>query len=222
METKDRYLLFSFLPLSVRGKAFAEISVTHAKGFLYILPLVFLFLSAIPQKNSSVYIKEDIPYKEQVGALKLPDNIAPIKAPFPMPQLKKPVFPNFSVSILSKGAKEGSKVTRQIQQTIDEVNSHGGGRVIVPKGKWQTGRISLKSNVNLHFEDGATLYFSGEVEDYQPAVFTRSEGIEVMSLGACIYANGQENIAVTGNGRLIGPAKDGSVRAQVMDSVVIE
>ena len=43
-----------------------------------------------------------------------------------------------------------------------------------------------------------------------------------MSLGACIYANGQENIAVTGKGRLIGPAQGGSVRKQVMDTDVIE
>jgi polygalacturonase len=94
--------------------------------------------------------------------------------------------------------------------------------VRVPAGKWQTGRISLKSNVNLHFEAGAELYFSGEVADYRPAVFSRTEGVEVMSLGACIYANGQENIAVTGPGRLIGPAQGGSVRRQTMTKDVVE
>ncbi|MCH5685375.1 hypothetical protein LWM68_14630 [Niabella sp. W65] len=66
------------------------------------------------------------------------------------------------------------------------------------------------------------MYFSGEVEDYRPAVFTRNEGIEVMSLGACIYANGQRNIAITGKGKLIGPAKGGSVRKQIMTKDVIE
>lgn len=139
-----------------------------------------------------------------------------------MPQLKRPTFPNFTVSIVAKGAKEGTKVTREIQQSIDEVNGRGGGTVVIPKGVWHTGRISLKSNVNLHIEEGAELYFSGEVEDYRPAVFTRNEGVEVMSLGACIYANGQDNIAVTGKGRLIGPAKGGSVRKQVMNADVVE
>lgn len=222
METNDRCLLFAFLLRPVRSKVFAEISFIYTKGFLFILPLVFLFFDATAQKSISVYIRDSIPYKEQVGALKLPRDIATITAPFPMPQLKKPVFPNFSVSIASRGAREGAKVTKEIQQTIDEVSSRGGGTVIIPKGNWQAGRISLKSNVNLHFEEGAVLSFSGEVEDYQPAVFTRNEGIEVMSLGACIYANGQENIAITGKGRLIGPAKGGSVRTQVMDTVVIE
>ncbi|HEY1112872.1 MAG TPA: glycoside hydrolase family 28 protein [Chitinophagaceae bacterium] len=163
-----------------------------------------------------------VPYKEQVGAANLPAEIAPISAPFPMPQLKRPQFPDLSVSIASKGAREGTKVTAVIQQAIDEVSSRGGGTVLIPKGKWHTGRISLKSGVNLHIAEGAELYFSGEVEDYRPAVFTRNEGVEVMSLGACIYANGQENIAVTGKGRLIGPAQGGSVRRQVMEVDVIE
>nr|WP_295921959.1 glycoside hydrolase family 28 protein [uncultured Dyadobacter sp.] len=165
---------------------------------------------------------DSIPRKEQVGALNLPDDIAPVKAPFPMTQFQKPSFARRSASILARGAKEGAKVTKVIQATIDEVSRKGGGTVIVPRGKWHTGRISLKSNVNLHLEEGAMLYFSGEVEDYRPAVFTRNEGVEVMSLGACIYANGQENIAITGKGKLIGPAKNGSVRKQVMNADVVE
>lgn len=154
--------------------------------------------------------------------MNLPNDIAPIKAPFPMPQLKRPAFPALSVNIVSRGAKEGEKITALIQQAIDEVAHRGGGTVVITKGKWFTGRISLKSNVNLHLEEGAELSFSGEVEDYRPAVFTRNEGIEVMSLGACIYANGQRNIALTGKGKLIGPAKGGSVRRQIMTSDVIE
>lgn len=163
-----------------------------------------------------------IPVREQVGAVNLPNEIAPISAPFAMPQLKRPQFPVHLINIVSKGAKEGEKITGLIQQTIDEVAGRGGGTVVVPKGNWFTGRISLKSNVNLHLEEGAELFFSGEVEDYRPAVFTRNEGIEVMSLAACIYAAGQRNIAVTGKGKLVGPAKGGSVRRQIMTKDVIE
>jgi polygalacturonase len=139
-----------------------------------------------------------------------------------MPQFRKPTFPALSVNITEKGANDGAKATAAIQAAIDDVNGRGGGTVIVPPGKWQTGRISLKSDVNLHLQAGAELHFSGEVEDYRPAVFTRNEGVEVMSLGACVYANGQRNIAVTGNGKLVGPAKGGSVRKQVMNADVIE
>jgi polygalacturonase len=126
------------------------------------------------------------------------------------------------MNITEKGAVDGAKATAAIQAAIDDVSGRGGGTVVVPPGKWHTGRISLKSDVNLHLQAGAELHFSGEVEDYRPAVFTRNEGVEVMSLGACVYANGQRNIAVTGKGKLIGPAKGGSVRKQVMNADVIE
>jgi hypothetical protein len=166
--------------------------------------------------------KAEIPRKEQVGAAALPDDIAPVKAPFPMPEFRKPVFPALSLNIADKGAKPGAKVTADIQTAIDEVSRQGGGTVIIPKGQWHTGRISLKSHVNLRIDEGAELVFSGDVADYQPPVFTRNEGVEMMSLGACIYANGQEHIAVTGKGKLIGPAKGGSVRKQVMNADVVE
>jgi polygalacturonase len=163
-----------------------------------------------------------VPTKNEVGAQALPDAIAPVNAPFPTPEFRKPVFPDFSLNIETKGAKSRSTVTGELQSAIDEVSQKGGGTVVVPKGQWQTGRISLKSHVNLRIDEGAELIFSGDVADYQPPVFTRNEGVEVMSLGACVYANGQEHIAITGKGKLIGPAKGGSVRKQVMNADVVE
>ncbi|WP_069661064.1 glycoside hydrolase family 28 protein [Arcticibacter eurypsychrophilus] len=170
---------------------------------------------SIPERLST------IPQKNEVGALCMPQDIAPVKAPFPMPRFTKPIFPSLTMSITRMGAKKSRITTKEIQATIDQVNKKGGGTVLIPKGVWKTGRISLKSNVNLHLQEGAELHFSSEVEDYRPAVFTRNEGIEVMSLGACIYANGQTNIAVTGKGKLVGPGQ-GSVRKQVMEGDVIE
>lgn len=195
-------------------------------GLYRILSFV-IFMQFAASANADAYKMQErktdsIPVKEQVGAAALPAEIAPINAPFKMPQLKKPVFPARSILITENGAKEGSKVTSIIQQTINQLNKQGGGKVIIPKGKWYTGRLTLLSNINLEIAEGSELYFSGEVEDYRPAVFTRNEGIEVMSLGACIYANGQRNIAITGKGKLIGPAKAGSVRKQIMTNDVIE
>jgi polygalacturonase len=195
-------------------------------GLYRILSFVIFMQFAVAANAGTYKVQErktdSIPVKEQVGAAALPAEIAPINAPFKMPQLKKPVFPARSILITENGAKEDSKVTGIIQQTIDQLNKQGGGKVIIPKGKWHTGRLTLLSNINLEIAEGAELYFSGEVEDYRPAVFTRNEGIEVMSLGACIYANGQRNIAITGKGKLIGPAKGGSVRKQIMTKDVIE
>ena len=163
-----------------------------------------------------------IPTKAQVGATMLPDTIAPVKAPFPMPEFKKPSFPELVVDITTKGAIQEKLSTTAIQSAIDEVSLQGGGMVVVPAGKWLTGRISLKSNVNLHISEGAELHFSGNVADYLPVVFTRNEGIEVMSLGALIYAFEQDNIAVTGRGTLFGPPRDCEILQKVMESGVIE
>ena len=163
-----------------------------------------------------------LPTKEEVGALHMPDEIAPVRAPFAMPQFTKPTFPALTVNITEKGARPETLCTKAIQAAVDEVSGKGGGTVTVPAGIWRTGRISPKSNVNLHLEAGAELHFSGNIEDYRPAVFTRNEGVEVMSLGALIYANGQENIAVTGKGKLVGPPRDCPIQKQMMRSGVIE
>ena len=136
------------------------------------------------------------------------DDIAPIESPFKMPQLKRPLFQNNTIYINKTGAKMNKLSTSAIQEAIDKLFKKGGGIVIVPSGKWLTGRIELKSNINLKLEEGAELQFSGEIKDYLPVVPTRNEGVDVISLGAMIYANGAENIALTGKGKLIAPSRD--------------
>lgn len=163
-----------------------------------------------------------VPVKEEVGAAALPDTIAPVEAPFDFPLLKKPVFPSLTVSVADYGACRGTMATRAIARAITDVHERGGGRVIVPPGVWHTGRIELLSNVDLHLCEGAELHFSGEVADYQPAVFTRQEGVEVYSLGALVYACGQRNIALTGKGRLVGPPRDCEIQRRQMKGDVIE
>ena len=160
--------------------------------------------------------------KSQVGAKAMPDQIAPITAPFNMPQLEKPTFPAYTLNITSVGAKPGKKATKDIQQAIDRVSKRGGGTVVVPAGIWNTGRIILKSNVNLNLQEGAELHIGGEIEDFLPAVFTRVEGIEVMSSGGFIYAFNAENIALTGKGKIVGPKESTPVRTAKSPSGVVE
>jgi polygalacturonase len=78
--------------------------------------------------------------------------------------------------------------------------------VVVPKGLFVTGAIHLKSNVNLHLTEGSTLQFSPEPASYLPVVLTRWEGVECMNYSPLIYAFGQKNIAITGQGTLDGSA----------------
>jgi polygalacturonase len=131
-----------------------------------------------------------------------PDEIAPLNAPFDMPELKRPVFPDRTFNIVDYGAVEGGEVkcTEAIAKAIDAANKAGGGKVLIPAGTWQTGPITIKSNVNLHAAKGANVLFSQDFEDYQPAVFSRHEGIECMKFHPFIYARNAENIGITGEG----------------------
>lgn len=54
----------------------------------------------------------------------------------------------------------------------------------------------MKSNVNLHVPEGATLRFSGDPEKHLPVVHTRREGIGLMNYSLLIYAHEQENIMI--------------------------
>lgn len=133
------------------------------------------------------------------------DTIGRIDAPFHMPQLQRPQFPDRKMVVKMK--KRGLS-TSDIQNVIDKLADDGGGTVVIPCGKWKTGRIILKSNINLEIQEGAELEFSGFIKDYLPVIFTRDEGIEIYSLGAFIYACDAENVAITGKGRIIGPSTD--------------
>ena len=154
-----------------------------------------------------------------VSAQQMPEEIAPIQAPFDMPQLQRPAFPARTLSITKTGAKQKKLSTAAIQKAIDQLAKKGGGTVIVPAGSWLTGRIELKSNINLRLEEGAELNFSGDIKDYLPCVPTRNEGVEVISMGAMVYANGADNIALTGKGKLIAPARDCQMMKQAMGGV---
>jgi unsaturated rhamnogalacturonyl hydrolase len=125
-------------------------------------------------------------------------------------RIKVPDFPDRDFVITDYGAKEGGTkdCTAAIRKAIDACSKKGGGRVLVPEGTFLTGAIHLKSNVNLHLLKGATLLFKTDPKAYLPVVFARWEGIECMNYSPFIYAFGQKNIAVTGDGVLDGGASD--------------
>lgn len=179
------------------------------KRLFTLFPALLLASLAVAQVH--------IPTREEVGAAVCPVEIAPIEAPFYMPPMERPTFPDYTVRVICP--TNGDMATRAIQKAIDQTAKRGGGRVVVPAGHWHTGRITLKSNVELHLEEGCELHFSGEIEDYLPAVFTTNEGVELMSLGACIYACDEENIALTGKGRLVGPSAGSIKDRQVTFSI---
>ena len=123
-------------------------------------------------------------------------------------RIKAPEFPARDFAITDYGAVAGGSndCTAAIAKAIDACHAAGGGRVVVPDGVFLTGAIHLKSNVNLHLADGATLKFDPDPAKYLPVVFTRWEGVECMNYSPLIYAFEQENVAVTGKGVLDGSA----------------
>lgn len=120
--------------------------------------------------------------------------------------IRQPEFANKEFVITKYGAKPEAKAAvnqKAINKAIAACSKAGGGKVIIPAGKWNTGAIELKSKVNLVIEEGATLQFVFEPELY-PIVPTRWEGIDCWNLSPCIYAYKATDIAITGKGTIDG------------------
>ncbi|MBN1173298.1 MAG: glycoside hydrolase family 28 protein [Micromonosporaceae bacterium] len=119
-----------------------------------------------------------------------------------------PTFPDATVDLTAFGAIGDGRTdaTDALQRAIETCSAAGGGRVLVPAGRFTTGPIRLLTGVDLHLESGATLAFSTDPTDYLPPVPTRFEGLELMGYSPLISAYGQENIAITGQGVLDGQA----------------
>ena len=80
--------------------------------------------------------------------------------------------------------------TRGLQQAIDKAAAAGGGVVYLAPGNYLTGTISLRSNVTLHLEAGATIRGSGNRQDYSQACL--------------VYARDAANAAIRGRGAIDG------------------
>lgn len=158
------------------------------KSKLLIVLVLFQSLACTSQSSKTID-----PWKEADDILK---------------RIKAPTFPDKDFIITNYGAQGDSVTdcTEAFKKAIDECHKTGGGRVVVPAGKFLTGPIHLKSNVNLHVSKDAVILFSRDSKKYLPQVYTRFEAIEVMNYSPLIYAYQQENIAITGEGELNGQA----------------
>lgn len=93
--------------------------------------------------------------------------------------------------------------TSCFQKAVEELERQGGGILNVPAGVYRTCSIRLKSHIELHLEQGAVLYFLDDPELYE-VVQTEFEGVMKPMYMPCIYAAGEEDVAVTGGGVLDG------------------
>jgi polygalacturonase len=118
-------------------------------------------------------------------------------------EVKVPTFRDANYMITDFGAvADGITInTSAIQKAIDKCNVGGGGHVIIPAGLWVTGPIQLRGNVDLHFETGAVLVFSSNLELYQQVQIPGKKPIGLKSLISCSEI---QNIAITGDGIING------------------
>jgi len=97
------------------------------------------------------------------------------------------------------------KETQAIQSAIDACHAAGGGRVVFEKGTYLTAPFFLKSNVELHLQNGAVILGSGDIEDYFE---WKTTGVHfdaaVYNARALLIADKAENIAITGEGTIEG------------------
>ena len=118
-------------------------------------------------------------------------------------RIKAPVFKQKDYRAAVKTSYTAKKNQQIINKAIAKCSKAGGGRVIIPAGKYQTGAITLMSNVNLCVEKDAELIFAFDRSLY-PLVYTRWEGLDLWNYQPCIYAIDCKNIALTGEGTING------------------
>ena len=119
------------------------------------------------------------------------------------------VFADFNVR--DYGAKGDGKTldSPAIDRAIQACCEQGGGRVLLPAGRYLSGSIHLKSNVELHLQAGcvivaapASMRAYDEAEKFDFPEY--QDGGHTYFHNSLIWAEGQENVSITGRGMIDG------------------
>lgn len=127
-------------------------------------------------------------------------------------RIRDPQFPARDINVRDCGAVgDGTTLdTDAIQRAINEAHALGGGRVVIPSGRFLTGSLELLSHVNLHLEnrDSVLLFTTQTTEANYPLAYGHWECSPLWNYRALIYAHRANNIALTGHGVLDGQASE--------------
>ncbi len=116
-------------------------------------------------------------------------------------------------NIVDYGAKGDSITlnTTAIQKTIDVCADAGGGTVLIPGGKFLTGTLRLRSNITYHFENGASLIGSGDINHYNKPegesnimLISQQQKPQNETLRVLLDGTGVENVTFSGQGVIQG------------------
>ncbi len=116
-----------------------------------------------------------------------------------------PTRANHILNVLDFGAVPDGRTltTSAIQAAVDGCANAGGGRVVIPPGRYLTGPIFLKSNLEVEILAGATLLGSTKFSDY-PTMQGWWEGVERKIYASMFTGVGLENVSIYGRGVLDG------------------
>ncbi len=120
--------------------------------------------------------------------------------------IEQPKIAKRTVVITKFGARTtASAVQNQqaIHRAIAYLAKQGGGKVVVPAGKWQTGALRLASGIELVVSKDALLQFVFDRSLY-PLVKTSWEGMMCWNYSPCIYSYGADDVVVSGEGTIDG------------------
>lgn len=125
------------------------------------------------------------------------------KLPFAMQEVMAPEIPDRQVRLDNSRNNSERLCTEMLQTAIDQLAEQGGGHVVLPAGVWMTGPIVLRSNIDLHLEQGAILQFAADERLY-PIVKTSFEGLDTRRCQSPISGVNLENVSITGSGVIDG------------------
>lgn len=95
--------------------------------------------------------------------------------------------------------------TAKLQQAIDQISSKGGGRLSLTPGSYLSGGLMLRSGVELHIEEGATLLGSTNPYDYTLVnVGNVDDERNDNASMALLMGDGAEHVSITGQGTIDG------------------
>ena len=107
------------------------------------------------------------------------------------------------------GPIEGATLSTQAIQKAIDLCSESGGRVVIPAGRYVSGSIRLKSNVELYLENNSILMADHHQESMMDFAKDFEDDNEATGwVGGCfIYAKDAENIAIRGTGMIDGQGR---------------
>ena len=127
-------------------------------------------------------------------------------------RIRDPQFPAREINVRDCGAVgDGTTLdTDALQRAISQLHALGGGRVVVPAGRYLTGSLELLSNIDLHLESrqSVLLFTTDTTEAHYPLAYGHWECSPLWNYRALIYARHAHNIALTGCGTLDGQASE--------------